>query len=144
MFEVNIKWEHLTEETKKNIIYEFLNSLNVEELTEMVNNIDYREEDGMNGGIYSEYDSFVENEFNIKKYEIYLTLEEYLSKHFPFTVTIWIDEEQREQKKNTFNKNGIFSVSYHQGRCKIEWEVGRSTYKVDLETALFKKKVKGN
>jgi len=88
MFEVNIKWEHLTEETKKNIIYEFLNSLNVEELTEMVNNIDYVEEDGVNSGVYSEYDSFVENEFNVKKYEIYLTLEEFISKQFPFTVTI--------------------------------------------------------
>ncbi len=88
MFEVNIKWEHLTEETKKNIIYEFLNSLNVEELTEMVNNIDYVEEDGVNSGVYNEYDSFVENEFNVKKYEIYLTLEEFISKQFPFTVTI--------------------------------------------------------
>lgn len=88
MFEVNIKWEHLTEETKKNIIYDFLNSLNVEELTEITNNIDYSEEDGLNNGLYSEFDSFLENEFKIKKYEIYVTLEEFLSKHFPFTVKI--------------------------------------------------------
>lgn len=88
MFEVRIKWEHLTEETKKNIIYEFLNNLDVEELNEIVNNVDYKEEDGINCGIYNEFDSYFENEFNVKKHEIYMTLEEFISEKFPFTVTL--------------------------------------------------------
>ena len=88
MFDINIKWEHLTEETKKNIIDEFIGNLCVEDLQELLENIEYIEENAVNVGVYSEFDSFFENEFSFKRTEMYNTLEHFISRHFPFTLSI--------------------------------------------------------
>ena len=39
MFDIDIKWEHLTDETKRNIIDEFISNLCVEDLQELLENI---------------------------------------------------------------------------------------------------------
>ncbi len=88
MFDINIKWEHLTEETKKNIIDEFIGNLCVEDLQELLENIEYIEANAVVDGVYDEFDSFYENEFCFKRTEMYNTLEHFLSRHFPFTLSI--------------------------------------------------------
>ena len=88
MFDINIKWEHLTEETKRNIIDEFIGNLCVEDLTELLENIEYVEENALNIGSYSEFDSYYANEFSFKTSQMYVTIEHFLARHFPFTLSI--------------------------------------------------------
>ena len=88
MFDINIKWEHLTQETKKNIIDEFIANLCVEDMHQLLENIEYIEANAFNEGVYDEYKSFHENEFSFKRNEMYSTLEDFISRHFPFTLTI--------------------------------------------------------
>ncbi|MEN8154074.1 MAG: hypothetical protein ABFR75_08610 [Acidobacteriota bacterium] len=88
MLDIRIKWEHLTEESKKNIIDEFINELDMQDLTDLLENIEYNEENAINQGTYSEFNSYDENEFTFKKNQMYSTLEHFLSQHFPFTVSI--------------------------------------------------------
>ena len=51
MFDIDIKWEHLTQETKKNIIDEFIGNLSVEDLQQLLENIEYIEENAINEGV---------------------------------------------------------------------------------------------
>ena len=88
MFDINIKWEHLTEETKKNIIDEFIGNLGATDLQELLENIEYIEANAIVEGVYDEYNSFYENEISFKRTEMYNTLEHFLSRHFPFTLSI--------------------------------------------------------
>lgn len=88
MLDIRIKWEHLTEETKKNIIDEFISDLDMQDLTVLLESIEYCEENAINQGTYSEYNSYDENEFSFKKSQVYSTLEHFISQKFPFTVSI--------------------------------------------------------
>lgn len=88
MFDIDIKWEHLTQETKKNIIDEFIGNLCAEDIRELLENIEYIEENAINEGVYRDFNSFHENEFSFKRTEMYSTLEHFLSRHFPFTLSI--------------------------------------------------------
>jgi len=88
MFDINIKWEHLTEETKRNIIDEFISNLCEEDIRELQDNIEYIEENAINDSVYDEYKSFYENEFSFKRAEMYNSLEYFISRHFPFTLSI--------------------------------------------------------
>jgi len=88
MFDINIKWEHLTKETKKNIIDEFIGNLCADDIRELLENIEYIEENAFNEGVYEEFNSFYENEISFKRIEMYNTLEYFLSRHFPFTLSI--------------------------------------------------------
>ncbi len=88
MFDLNIKWEHLTEETKKNIIDEFIGNLCAEDIRKLQENIEYVEANAINDGVYDEYKSYCENESSFKRSEMYSTLEYFISSHFPFTLSI--------------------------------------------------------
>ena len=88
MFDINIKWEHLTDETKKNIIDEFIGNLCVEDLSTLLENIEYVEENAVLDSSYEEYEAYNVNEFSFKKSQMYLVIENFLARHFPFTLTI--------------------------------------------------------
>ncbi len=88
MFDINIKWEHLTDETKKNIIDEFIGNLCVEDLNTLLENIEYIEENAVLDGSYNDFDSYNVNEFSFKRSQMYISIENFLSRHFPFTLSI--------------------------------------------------------